>query len=145
MFRSIFRGLKVYSSGYTGFVAVEDIADAVVKALNNEASIGQRYILVGDNQYYKDFLFAIADALGKKRPGIRAGLGLSIWVGRLAEFWASITGGKAFITREIAQSANRHTHFENKKVQEQLGLSFRSVNETIADTAKFFTAHPELR
>lgn len=145
MFRSVFKGLKVYSSGYTGFVAVEDIADAVAKALSNEASIGQRYILVGDNQYYKDFLFSIADALGKKRPGIKAGLTLSTWVGRMAELWAYATGGKAFITREIAQSANRHTHFENEKVQKQLGLSFRSVNETIAETAKFFTSHPELR
>lgn len=144
MFQTIAKGLKVYTTGYTGFVAVEDVADAALKALENDDSIGHRYVLVGENQYYKDFLFSIADALGKKRPGIQAKLGLSMWVARFAEAWAWVSGGKAFITREIAQSANRHTHFENEKVQEHLGLSFGSINESIKRTAAFFKTHPEL-
>lgn len=145
MFRSVFNGLKFYSSGYTGFVHVQDIAHAAGFCLEKPESIGERYILVGDNWYYKDFLFKIADELSVKKPPIRAGLGLSEFVGLVSETWAKLTGSKAFITREIAQSANRHIEFVNQKAQEQLGLSFTPLEEAIVETAAFFKAHPELR
>ena len=62
----------------------------------------------------------------------------------IAETWAAISGKKAFITRELTQSANRQTEFDNTKAQEILGVHFTNLNETIARTAQFLQAHPEL-
>ncbi len=144
MFKSVYNGLPFYSSGLTGIVSVEDVANAVLASIENEKSIGQRIILVGENLSYKQFLFEIADALGKKRPSIKAGKSLSEVVAVFSEFWASITGTKAFITREMAQSANRTTYFNNTKSKEILGLQYKSISEAIVETAEFLKQNPNL-
>jgi len=144
MFKSVQNGLPFYTSGLSGLIDVINVAEAIVIALKNDKSIGERFILVGENWWYKDFLCKIADALGKKRPSIKAGKTLSTIVAMMAETWAALTGKKAFITRELTQSANRQTEFDNTKAQEILGLQFIELNETIVRTAQFLQAHPEL-
>lgn len=145
MFRSIYNKLPFFSGGLTGFVDARDIAQSVVKSIGNESTFGQRYILVSDNLSYKDFLWQVADALGVKRPSIKAGQTLSTLVALCAETWAGITGSKAFITREIAQSANRRTHFVNDKAQSALKIAFEPLEETIQWTTQFFLNNPDLR
>ncbi|MBI1183110.1 NAD-dependent epimerase/dehydratase family protein [bacterium] len=144
MFRSVARGLPFYSGGLTGFVDVLDVAKGVVRSLTNEKSIAQRFIMVGENLSYKELLHKIATALGKKPPGIKAGKNLSTVVALAAESWAAISGSKAFITREVAQSANRSTRFNHHKAEEILGINFNPIDQTIARTALFYQAHPEL-
>ncbi|MFY0675004.1 MAG: NAD-dependent epimerase/dehydratase family protein [Bacteroidia bacterium] len=144
MFKTVYNGLPFYSSGYTGFVDVQDVAEAVLLSFENEKSIGERFVLVSENMSYRDFLFEIADALGKKRPRISAGKNASQLVAVLAETWAVFTGKKAFITREMAQSANRKTHFVNDKSKNVLGLEYKNFNESIKETAEFLKGNLEL-
>lgn len=145
MFRSMFNGLPFYSNGLTGFVDVRDVARSAVRSLNHDLAKGSRFILVGDNLSYRDFLWKVSDALGVKRPKMAAGKKMSYLVGFVAEMWARLTSSKAFITREIAQSANRRTRFNNKKARQTFEFSFEPIDETIQWTAQFFLNNPDLR
>ncbi|MGB0430400.1 MAG: NAD-dependent epimerase/dehydratase family protein [Bacteroidia bacterium] len=144
MFKTVQNGLPFYSSGLTGFVGVEDVAKAVLATLQNDGTIGQRYVLVSENWSYKAFLEAIAKSLNKKPPKIKAGKNLSQVVAKVSELWSTVTGTKAFITTEMAQSANRKTHFINKKAVSDLKLSFTPLADSINETAQFLKQNPNL-
>lgn len=144
MFKTVNNGLPFYSGGLTGFVDVEDVANAVLKALELETSIGNRFILVSENWTYKKLIFVIAEALNKKKPSIKANLKLSEFVALIAEAWASLTGKKAFITRELAQSANRKTSFINDKAKKELNIEFTPVSDSVKKTAAFLQTNPSL-
>jgi dihydroflavonol-4-reductase len=61
------RGLKYFTDGYLGIVAVEDVVSAL--ALLMQANIsGERYICVAQDVLYKDFFNWIALANNKKAP-----------------------------------------------------------------------------
>lgn len=144
MFKTVYNGLPFYSGGYTGFVSVQDVASAVVLSLENEKAIGERFVLASENMSYRDFLFEIADALGKKRPSMNAGKNASQVVAVFAETWAALTSKKAFITREMAQSANRKTHFVNDKSKNVLGLDYKNFSDSIKETAEFLKGNLRL-
>lgn len=132
------KGLNFYSAGYSGFVDVQDIAQAIILSLENEQSIGERYVLVGHNESYEKFLKRIAEKLQVKGPSVKAGMFLSKLVAYIAKVPAFFTGKEPFITEELAESANRKTHFVNDKAKEELALDFHAFDKTIARSCRFY-------
>lgn len=144
MFRAVAQGLPFYSSGTTGFVDVADVARAITTSLKMSKTIGNRYILVGENMKYRDLLWQIADGLGRPRARIKAGSVSSMGVAAMASAWAMVTGRKAFITMEMAKAANRATQFSHARAAQDLGLDFSPLSEAIARTARFYLDNPSL-
>ncbi|MBT8385358.1 MAG: NAD-dependent epimerase/dehydratase family protein [Bacteroidia bacterium] len=70
LFTNIYNGLNLYSEGITGFVGVTDVVNIMIQLMKSNIK-NERYILVGKNDSFKNILFAIADGLGKKRPGFK--------------------------------------------------------------------------
>ncbi|MBI3143635.1 MAG: NAD-dependent epimerase/dehydratase family protein [Bacteroidetes bacterium] len=144
MFKAVANGMPFYSSGMTGLVDINDVAQALTTSLLKPQSIGKRYILVGDNLKYRDLLWQIADDLGRPRPRIMVGRGASVAVAALATFWASLTGGKAFISLEMAKAASRVTYFSHERAIKDLDMSFSPLAAAIQRTARFYLDHPSL-
>ena len=65
MFEKVWKGLKFYSSGSTGYIDVLDVAKCVVKLLEKEI-INERFILNAENIKYRDIFDSIAENLNNK-------------------------------------------------------------------------------
>jgi len=137
LFTSMYNGFKFYTEGITGFVGITDLVLVMIKLMNCDIK-NERYILVSENQSFKNVFFAIADGLNKKRPSIKATKFLSGLAWRVEWFLEKITGKKAMITKQTAYSSqNKYLH-SNKKIKEALCYEFEPLTDSIKTTCKYY-------
>ncbi|MFM7176724.1 MAG: NAD-dependent epimerase/dehydratase family protein [Bacteroidota bacterium] len=134
LFSKVYDGLRFYTEGINGFVAVDDVSRAMIRLVDQQ-NFGQRFVLVGENLPYKEVMDLIADGLVVKRPNIRAGRFLSGLAWRMESIASSLTGKRPLITRETAQSAQSVCYYSNKKVLDVLSDGFTDPRKAIQETA----------
>lgn len=137
LFSKVYEGLRYYTGGVNGFVALDDVASAMIR-LVDQKSYGQRYVLVGENMPYREVMDLIADGLGVRRPSIQAGRFLSGFAWRLESVASKLTGKRPLITRETAQSAQSVSYYSNKKALAVLPDGFTDPRMAIQETASQF-------
>ncbi len=126
-----------YSEGQTGFVDVRDVADFMIRLMESEVS-GQRYILNSESSTYKDFMFAISDELGKKRPYIKVNRLIQEIVWRFEWVRSRLFGGSPLITRETARISGKQYEYKADKSVEQFDFEYRPLRQTIHESAQLF-------
>jgi dihydroflavonol-4-reductase len=126
-------GLCLVCDGGTSVVHVDDVADGVVSALERGRS-GSAYILGGDNLSIKALAETVQRVAGKKRPILTI-------PGFMVRMLAAV-GGVLPVPALRANTvkyryALHHWYGDNRTAREELGVSFRSAEETIRDTLKW--------
>jgi nucleoside-diphosphate-sugar epimerase len=130
LFTKAHRGLKYYTSGTVGLVAVDDVVSIMVKLMESDI-INQRYVLVAENWPYKNFLQALAKAVYAKPPKKLASKWLLSMAWKLDWLKHKVTGKRRQLTKHIANSLPTKTHYSNKKIKTALNYKFKAVAETI--------------
>ncbi|MEI8144401.1 MAG: NAD-dependent epimerase/dehydratase family protein [Alphaproteobacteria bacterium] len=126
-----------------GFVDVRDVARAHVLALETPSASG-RYICAADTVSMRDVVGILREALpsARKLPsfGLDHGFGTSLM--RLAAL-TQPPGVGSYLRSHLG----RVPRYDNKKIRTELGLTFRDVRKTIAETANDLVAwgHIKLR
>lgn len=133
MFKTVWNGLKFYSSGKTGYVAVEDVVACMIQLMNSNAQ-NERFILNGENLSYKDFFTLVAKALNKKSPEYCP----PRWMSETAWRVFKIFQKDPFITKETVEAAYNGKRFSNEKIKKQINFEFQNISESIEKTAKIF-------
>jgi dihydroflavonol-4-reductase len=133
----IYKGLRFYTNGGTGFVDVLDLV-AIMHQLMNSPITNQRFVVSAENWSYKDFFTAVAQNLHKQPPTIAANKLLSSLAWRLEALKGKITGSKPLITRETARNAREFYLYDNQKVKKALNFTFRPLSQTIQRVCKEF-------
>jgi nucleoside-diphosphate-sugar epimerase len=141
LFQSIWKGLKYYTKGITGFVDVRDVVKAMILLMDVqhfEQVKNQRFILNAGNMSYQDFFNRIADGLNKPRPqNFASDIKLHIaW--RMAKAGSFFTGKPPLITRDTVSGTNQKNHYSGEKIRRTLGFEYRSLDSSIADIADIF-------
>ena len=136
-FKVVKRGLPFYTQGGTGFVDVRDVVTAMLAIAEKDIS-GERFVLVGDNIRYKEFLELIGKAIGVKPPRIAAKRFLLSLGWRFEVLRCLIFGDEPLMTKELARTANRITCYSGQKAIDRLGIKFRTAGEAVEHTAVFF-------
>ncbi len=137
IFSSIADGFSFYSRGINGFVDVRDVASALATLASSELE-NERYVLSAENRSYQEVFTWIAEGLGVKAPHINtpAWLGNLVW--RIEWLRSRLTGNSPMVTKETAATAQQFVRYSSEKIREELGFTFRSLQETIQETAKHF-------
>jgi nucleoside-diphosphate-sugar epimerase len=136
IFKKIYGGFNWYTSGINGFVDVEDAARATVALMESNIS-EQRYIVNGDNWYFKKLQDAIAISMNKKKPSQATTPFLLNVAWRIEKFKAFFTGKRPLLTRDSARVAQSKTYFENNKLLAALpGFTFTPLEQSIGEAAK---------
>jgi len=147
LFQSIWKGLKYYTKGETGFVDVRDVAEVMTLLMQPETfnqHKNQRFILNAGNMGYQEFFNKIADALQRPRPKTFASdliLQVAWRAARLASFFS---GKQPVITREAISGSNRINHYNGSKIHRSIEFEYRSLDSTIQDIARLFLKDVEL-
>ncbi|WP_163710797.1 NAD-dependent epimerase/dehydratase family protein [Mangrovibacterium lignilyticum] len=141
LFQSIWKGLKYYTKGETGFVDVRDVTTAMTRLMDPDVfndHKNQRFILNAGNLGYQEFFNRIADALQRPRPKTYASdliLQLAWRSARLASFFS---GKRPVITKDAVSGTNRISHYNGSKISNSIGFQYRSLDSTIQDIAQLF-------
>jgi nucleoside-diphosphate-sugar epimerase len=131
---SIDKGLKFYSEHITGFVDARDVAQATIQLMDSDIK-NERFVLCSENWNWKNLFFAIADALGKKRPSMEAPEGpLVKVVVFLEKIKSALTGKRPFLTTDSVKNAQVDQEFSSAKIKKALGYEFIAVVQSIKDT-----------
>jgi len=135
MFSEIDKGFSYYSEGVTGFVGVKDVVRCMVQLMQSNCK-NQRFILVSENKSFKEVLFSIAEALGKKKPK-RC---VQPWQASLLWRWewlvSKITSRKIRMSKYTAKTLFRKTYYSSEKCKKQLEVTFKSVEEVVKQVSK---------
>jgi dihydroflavonol-4-reductase len=137
LFPQIWKGVKFYTDGTTGFVDVRDVTKAMILLMESEIH-SERFIVSSENLNFKKIFDRIAEGLGKPKPFMYAnGWMRSVaWRGEALKSFLFHT--KPFITKETAFAAHKKVHFSNEKIKKAIGIDFIPVQKTIKDTCEVF-------
>ena len=114
LFKSAYHEFPWYTEGISGFVDVLDVVHAM-KILMSGKSSGERFIISGDNQSYKDIFTNIALEFNKKPPFKKVTPFIASIVWRMEAIKALITGKNPLLTKETAITAQAKVNFDNSK------------------------------
>ncbi len=138
IFKSAYNQFPWYSNGINGFVAVQDVAKAIVLLMESNIS-NERFIINGDNWSFREVFNCMADAFGKKRPHREATPLLSAIAWRLEKVKNLFSEKASLLTKESARIAQTTTYFDNNKITNALpGFSFTPLDVCIKNACNHY-------
>ena len=139
IFQKIHSGLKLYTTGSTGYVDVIDVANSLVDLLLSSIK-NERFIVNGANLKYRDCFDRIAIALGKPKASIKVTPFLKEVAWRLEAIRSFITSKTPLLTKETANSAMTDGAYSTEKIKKEIDFQFTEIETTIQKYANWFLA-----
>ncbi len=137
LFKRIYAGMKFYTTGTTGYVAVNDVIN-IMHQLMDSNHHKERYIVVAENLSYKEAFGMIAQALNKPVPTKI----ISPFVMKIAYYFQLISHfifrTKRSIFKSSVRSAFTQSYYKNDKIKKEIGYRFTPVQDAITETATLF-------
>ena len=118
-------------------VHVDDVAEGHFAALRR-GTIGERYILGGENVLLADMLADIARMVGRRPPTWLIPRPLAMSVAVVAETTARLTGREPFATLDGVRMADHRMFFTAAKAERELGFRARPYREALKDAIDWF-------
>ncbi len=137
MFTSIYKGLRFFTKGITGYVDVRDVSKAMIELMECEIS-AERFILNAENLSYEHVFKLMAKTLGVKIPDIYAKKWMSELGWRLEKIKEIVFNKPALLTRETARTAHKSSFYSNQKIKDELNFSFTPIEQSIQDVSRLF-------
>jgi dihydroflavonol-4-reductase len=116
---------------------VDDVAAGHLLALER-GTVGERYILGGQDAILRALLGEIALLSGRRPPTIRLPRTPFYPLAYAAEAVARITGKEPFLTRDALDMAAHQMFFTSAKAERELGYRARPYREALADALAWF-------
>lgn len=130
IFSKVFKGLPYYTNGVMGFIDVVDVVKIAMLLMKSDIK-NQRFILVAENETYKNLFSAIAKAFGKTLPQKE----LKPWM--LAIAWrvdflkGLLPRTEQMLFKSTAEAIVMRQKYNTSKIKEALGYSFVPLEKTI--------------
>lgn len=137
LFKTVFNGMKFYTSGITGYVDARDVAAAMILLMNNDIH-NERFILNSENLSFQTLFNSIAAALQKPKPSIHVTPQMGNIAWRLLRVASLFSRKTPIITRETAHSAQQIYRYSGQKICDKTGFTYRSISDSIDYTAQIF-------
>jgi dihydroflavonol-4-reductase len=142
--RLIVEAAKGKMPGYvdTGLnlVHVDDVAAGQLLAAEH-GTVGERYILGGDNMSLAEILGEVAKATGRRPPRFKVPYAAILPIAAGAELVARLTGREPFTTLDGVRMSRKKMYFSSAKAVRELGYAPRPAFEAIADAVAWFAAN----
>ena len=132
LFETVRKGLKFYTSGSSGFIAVEDVARCMIALMESDIS-AERYIISAENRDYKQITAEIAEGFGTKAPAIHASSLMMGIAWRGAKLIGALTGKAPSLDKISAQSATMTRNYDNSKIKKAIGMEFKPISTSIRE------------
>jgi dihydroflavonol-4-reductase len=120
---------------------VDDVAAGHLLAYQR-GSIGERYILGGQNLTLGELLTLIARLVGRRPPTIRLSTRLVLPLAYLSEIAARVgRGGEPLLTVDGLRMATKRMHFSSAKAERELGYRSRPAVDALRDALDWYQSN----
>ncbi len=143
MFQEVWKGLRFYPIGSSGFVDVRDVALLAIKLMESD-QIKERFIINNENCNYLEFFSEVAKKLNKKAPDIKVSPILTGLAWRLDWLRSKFTGRPHLITKETANLVSNTFHYDNSKSIQAFDYRYIPFEKTLMDIADQFIESKKL-
>ncbi len=134
------RGLRFVSSGGRNFVHVQDVARALVAAMD-AGTKGEAYLLAGENLSYHEFFSIVAEVANTPSPlGALPSIAIR-GAGRLGSSFERVTGRVAPVNDSIAKAACLSVFYNPAKAIAELGMPQTPIREAVEASIQSLRAH----
>ena len=116
-------------------VDARDVAEALRLAALKGRS-GERYLAAGRHTPMSDLFHQLERITGVPAPRMKVPTAMMFALAAFQQLWARLTGKPALLslaTARLMASERNRSHFEHSKSERELGVRFRSVEETLGD------------
>lgn len=136
-------GPAIAFDGGAAYVDVRDAARVHVLAAQ-KGKKGERYLATAHNLTNVDIVRAIDRITGRKRRLVHLPVAAARAIAIAMEAQAKRTGKPPLLARDFFEYSLRPSHYSNRKSVEQLGATYRPIEETIRDAIAWFRANGRL-
>lgn len=137
LFKQVYNGMRYYVTGFTGYVDVWNVIDAMYKLMESNIK-NEAFILVAENLSFKTFLYKTAEALHVKPPTKEAKPWLMALAWRFDWLSFKLFGKRRSLSKQAAKSAIRVTKYDNSKIKNSVNFEFKPINQSIQEVSKLF-------
>ena len=131
------KGLRFYTKGSTGYVAVEDVVKVAIQLM--ETSIkNERFILVAENWSFKQITHHVAKLLGKKPPKHPLSSSILYFGWGVESILSTLGVHKKFLSKALVHSLSDTSLLDGTKVQHQLDFNYRPIGPYLEKSILFF-------
>ena len=130
LFTKVKNGLKFYTLGSTGFVAVTDVVRIAHQLTQSEIK-NERFTLIAENSIFRDILNSMADSLSVQRPHIHAKPFFMEVLWRWDWFVTIVLRQKRKLTQITAKASYVTTIYSNQKIKDTLKTDFINIHQYI--------------
>ncbi|NHN89273.1 hopanoid-associated sugar epimerase [Acetobacter conturbans] len=129
--------MPAYVDTGVNIVHVDDVAEGHVLALER-GTVGEKYILGGQNYFLGDLFRMVSDIAGVAPPKVRLPQEV-IWPVAVVSEWLSRKFGiEPRVTREMLAMSKKKMFFSSEKAIRELGYSPRPASEAVRDAIDWF-------
>lgn len=129
--------IPIYIDAGANLVHVDDVARGHLLA-EAHGTLGERYILSGENLTVLELFSLLAQLVGRRPPRLELGQRTLATLGWAAEMIARLRGRPPLVTRTRARSlVGRYGFYDAAKAQRELGYTWRPGRETLADAVQW--------
>jgi dihydroflavonol-4-reductase len=129
------KGLKYYTKGTSGFVAVTDVVQIAMSLMESNIK-NERFIVIAENIAFQEILNTMADSLHVKRPNTHASPFLMEILWRLDWLSSVVFRTKRKLSKITAKATYTQNTYSNHKIKQQLNFNFTTVKPYLQSTIK---------
>lgn len=133
------KGKKHFVPGGTGFVAVDDVVNAMVQLMESDIK-GEQFILVSENLTYGQLFQKIAKGLGVEPSSKKISFFTLEWLWRLDWLRSKLLGKRRRLPKAVAKGLYHQEHYSSEKIKNTLNFSFGDLDQTILFCCSKFKA-----
>lgn len=137
LFKQVYKGLKYYTNGTTGFVGIWDVVLPMLLLMESDVK-NEQFILVSENLSFKTFFYNTSIALNVKPPAKQATALMLAIAWRLDWLQFKLTGKRRRLSKHMARSAVSVSKFSSEKIQHTLKYEFTPIGNSIKEVATLF-------
>ncbi len=137
LFKQIYKGMKYYTTGITGYVDIWDVVDTMFQLMESTIK-NEGYILVSENLSFKDFQSKAAKALGVKVSKKEASPLLLAIAWRMDWLNHKLFGKRRQLSKQIAKTAHTKSVFDASKIKFALNFEFKSIDKSVEEVSRLF-------
>jgi Nucleoside-diphosphate-sugar epimerases len=132
--------VKTFIGTFGGGLAIVDVRDLVdtILAAGERGRPGEAYLSVGANVPYSRVLELMAQYSGRKFVPLVVPGPLLVAAGWVAELFSRLTRKRPLITLAYGQLSSWVAYYSSEKSRRELGVSYRPLEETIADGCGYY-------
>lgn len=130
--------------GGASSVDARDVAKGMILAAD-KGRMGQRYILGGEYYSIRELYQALEKVTGLPAPRRHIPSGILRLFASLSELWSRISGRPSLVTRDGVETMLEKQAVSSNKAINELGVSFRPLEETLRDEVQWFIEQGQLR